>query len=210
MDALQQVQELLALFEQHQLAEMHVTSGSFQLLAVSGRYPQRSQTAILSAPNPAAVVTSTLPPVESVAQAAGNQGGSFSTPEPTQIPVAEAPDAAHEISDPFRNPEFHAALDEAFSRDDAVRQEEMAKKAGWLAAKSPTVGTFYEAVKPGEEPLARKGDMKKKGDRIGIVEAMKMMNDVVAPCDCEVMQVPVKDGEIVEYGQPLLWLRPLD
>ena len=69
--------------------------------------------------------------------------------------------------------------------------------------KAPLVGTFYVAPSEGAEPFVSVGDKVKKGQVIGIVEAMKLMNDVVAACSGTVAEVLVKDGDLVEYGQPL-------
>ena len=69
--------------------------------------------------------------------------------------------------------------------------------------KAPLVGTFYAAPSEGADPYVSVGDKVKKGQVIGIVEAMKLMNDVVAACSGTVAEVLVKDGDLVEYGQPL-------
>lgn len=69
--------------------------------------------------------------------------------------------------------------------------------------KSPLVGTFYEAPSEGAEPFVAVGDTVKKGQVIAIVEAMKLMNDIESDVDGTVAEVLVKNGETVEYGQPL-------
>ena len=72
-----------------------------------------------------------------------------------------------------------------------------------IEVRSPIVGVFYEAPAPGAEPFVKVGSRVKKGDVLCIVEAMKLMNEVVAEVDGEVVDVCVKNGEIVEYGQVL-------
>ena len=72
------------------------------------------------------------------------------------------------------------------------------------ATKAPLVGTFYRASAPGEKPFVMIGQKIKKGDVIGIIEAMKMMNDIVATEDGVVTSIDVEDGKMVEFDQPLL------
>ncbi len=69
--------------------------------------------------------------------------------------------------------------------------------------KSPLVGTFYSASAPGEEPLVKVGDTVTKGQVIGIVEAMKLMNEIESEKDGVVKAILVKNEEVVEYDQPL-------
>jgi acetyl-CoA carboxylase biotin carboxyl carrier protein len=70
--------------------------------------------------------------------------------------------------------------------------------------KAPLVGTFYAAPQEGAAPFASVGDTVKKGQVIGIVEAMKLMNEVESEYDGTVKAVLVENGEMVEYGQPLV------
>ncbi len=69
--------------------------------------------------------------------------------------------------------------------------------------KSPIVGTFYASSGPGKPALFKVGDKVKEGDVLCIVEAMKIMNEIVSPYAGEVAEICVKDEELVEYGQPL-------
>lgn len=73
--------------------------------------------------------------------------------------------------------------------------------------KAPLVGTFYAAPSEGAEPFVSVGDTVKKGQVIGIVEAMKLMNEVESEFDGTVEAVLVENGEMVEYGQPLVVIR---
>mgnify|MGYP005802066167 FL=1 len=70
------------------------------------------------------------------------------------------------------------------------------------------VGVVYEAPGQGEAPLVRVGDRVKKGQTIGIIEAMKLMNEIPATCDGVVESILVKNEQTVEYGQPLVQIRP--
>lgn len=70
--------------------------------------------------------------------------------------------------------------------------------------KSPIIGTFYESSTPGGEPYITAGKQVKKGDTVCIVEAMKVMNEIESEFDGTVTKILVKNGEIVQYGQPLM------
>ena len=80
--------------------------------------------------------------------------------------------------------------------------EETAQKPGNLQ-KSPRVGVFYASDQEGGEPLAKPGDQVKEGQVLGIVEAMKLMNEIKAEYSGTVEEVLVENGQMVEYGQPL-------
>ncbi len=68
---------------------------------------------------------------------------------------------------------------------------------------APMVGVFYAAPAPGAEPFVHVGSKVKKGETLCILEAMKLMNEVAAERDGEVVEVCVNDGELVEYGRVL-------
>lgn len=68
---------------------------------------------------------------------------------------------------------------------------------------APIVGVFYAAPSPGAEAYVSSGKKVAKGDTVCIIEAMKCMNEIQAEEDCEIVEVLVKDGELVEFGQPL-------
>lgn len=73
--------------------------------------------------------------------------------------------------------------------------------------KSPMVGTFYLKPSPDSEPYAQVGQRVKKGDTLCIIEAMKLMNEIESEFDGEVVEVLLKDGEMVEYGKPLFKIK---
>lgn len=72
---------------------------------------------------------------------------------------------------------------------------------------SPLVGTFYSASSPEAEPFVKAGDSVKKGQVLGIIEAMKLMNEIEAECDGVVDEIFVQNEQMVEYGQPLFRIR---
>lgn len=69
--------------------------------------------------------------------------------------------------------------------------------------KCPLVGTFYAASSPDADPFVQVGDVVSKGQVLGIVEAMKLMNEIESDYDGVVKQILVKNGDLVEYDQPL-------
>ncbi|WP_394524147.1 acetyl-CoA carboxylase biotin carboxyl carrier protein [Lacrimispora sp. JR3] len=72
---------------------------------------------------------------------------------------------------------------------------------------SPLVGTFYNASTPDGEPFVKVGDCVKKGQVLGIIEAMKLMNEIECDYDGVVEAVLVGNENVVEYGQPLFRIR---
>lgn len=73
--------------------------------------------------------------------------------------------------------------------------------------KSLLVGTFYKASSPGKEPFVKVGDTVKKGQTLGIIEAMKLMNEIESEYDGVIEAILVDDEAVVEYGQPLFRIR---
>lgn len=72
---------------------------------------------------------------------------------------------------------------------------------------SPLVGTFYHSATPDSEPYVKVGDSVKKGQTLGIIEAMKLMNEIECEFDGVVDAVLVENENVVEYGQPLFRIR---
>lgn len=70
--------------------------------------------------------------------------------------------------------------------------------------KSPLVGTFYAAKAEGAEPFVSVGDTVKKGQTIGIIEAMKLMNEIESEADGTIAEIYVENEQLVEFGQPIL------
>ncbi|MFG1830152.1 acetyl-CoA carboxylase biotin carboxyl carrier protein [Micromonospora chersina] len=88
-------------------------------------------------------------------------------------------------------------------------QVEAVAAADRPAVRAPVVGTFYRSPEPGAPPFVAVGDVVRPGQVIGIVEAMKLMNEVTAGQAGRVVEVLVEDGKPVEYDQPLIALEPL-
>lgn len=116
----------------------------------------------------------------------------------------------------FSERPVHTVVDsyEAIVKNDVVEKKEVLKEAEVKSAavgegieiKAPLVGTFYRAASPEEKPFVILGQQVKKGDVVGIVEAMKLMNEIVAPEDGVVESILVEDGTMVEYNEVLIRL----
>ena len=89
-----------------------------------------------------------------------------------------------------------------------VEPETSPEMDGLHAVRSPVVGTFYRAPAPGEDPYVEVGDAVSAGQTLCIVEAMKLMNEIVADVSGEVVEVLAENAGGVEYDQPLFYLRP--
>ena len=70
--------------------------------------------------------------------------------------------------------------------------------------KSPMVGTFYRSSSPGAKPFVEVGSQVKEGETLCIIEAMKVLNEVTAEADGEVLEICVADGDLVEFGSCLM------
>lgn len=75
--------------------------------------------------------------------------------------------------------------------------------------KSPIVGIFYRAPMENAEPFVKPGDRVKKGDVLGIVEAMKLMNEISSEVDGIVREICVENGQAVDFGCPLFRIEEL-
>ena len=74
---------------------------------------------------------------------------------------------------------------------------------------APFVGTLYLASGPGKDKFIKEGDKVEAGDRVCIVEAMKLFNEITAPKKCRIVKIIANEGEAVEKGQPLIGIEGL-
>jgi acetyl-CoA carboxylase biotin carboxyl carrier protein len=79
--------------------------------------------------------------------------------------------------------------------------------AAGLFVKSPMVGTFYRASRPGAPPFVAVGDRVQTGTPLCIVEAMKLMNEIESDLAGIIEEILVENGQPVQFGQPLFRLR---
>ena len=91
---------------------------------------------------------------------------------------------------------------------DVIESELSPEMDGLHAVRSPVVGTFYRAPAPGEDVYVEVGDTVSAGQTLCIVEAMKLMNEIVADVSGEIVEVLAENAGGVEYDQPLFYLRP--
>lgn len=104
-----------------------------------------------------------------------------------------------------------AAAAPASSAPAAQTQEQKAPAASADAGEkvtAPLAGVFYAASAPGAEPYVRVGDRVKAGDTLCLMEAMKMISEVPAPCDCIITHIYKENGALCGYGEALLGYKP--
>ena len=82
-----------------------------------------------------------------------------------------------------------------------------AAPADTVEVASPMVGVFYAAPAEDAEPFVKVGDKVKRGQTLCIVEAMKLMNEIMAEVDGEIVEICVANGQVVDYGTPLFYIR---
>jgi acetyl-CoA carboxylase biotin carboxyl carrier protein len=129
---------------------------------------------------------------------AGNAGPSGAVPEggPMTLPSAAAAAPAAAVAPPAAAP----AIAPAFAAP--------AEDTDLLIVKSPIVGTFYRASEPGAPPFVDVGQQIRTGQVLCIIEAMKLMNEINAETDGEVVRIFVENGQPVQYGERLFAIRP--
>lgn len=113
-----------------------------------------------------------------------------------QVQSMSAPAPVFEIQEPERFSETQTVSQ--------IKQDEM-NQADYI--KAPLVGVFYEAASPEQEPIVQVGSHVKKGDKVCLIEAMKMMSEVKADKDGIIKKILVNNGDTVEYDQPLFQIQ---
>jgi acetyl-CoA carboxylase biotin carboxyl carrier protein len=88
-----------------------------------------------------------------------------------------------------------------------VTAESVAPEPDAVAVPAPLLGIYYRAPKPGEPPFVEVGDRVQADTIIGIIEVMKLMNTVRAGVAGQIVALSAPNGELVEYGQTILWVR---
>ena len=118
--------------------------------------------------------------------------------EDFSIELAKAPVAAV----PVQAAPVAAAVAAPAAAAEAPAQPELPATA------TPLVGTYYAAPAPDQDPFVAVGDRVKKGQTVCLIEAMKMMSEVPAPCDCVIEAILKNSGELAAFGEPLLRYKP--
>jgi acetyl-coA carboxylase, biotin carboxyl carrier protein len=97
----------------------------------------------------------------------------------------------------------------------SINQETSAKNESVLdqgleAIQSNMIGTFYSKPSPDDEAFVQPGKVVNKDEVVCIIESMKLMNEIRAPFKCEIVEVLVDDGQIIEFGQDLFKVKNLE
>lgn len=97
----------------------------------------------------------------------------------------------------------------------SINQETLAKNEpvldqGLEAIQSNMIGTFYSKPSPDDEAFVQPGKVVNKDEVVCIIESMKLMNEIRAPFKCEIVEVLVEDGQIIEFGQDLFKVKNLE
>ena len=106
--------------------------------------------------------------------------------------------------------------DEILLTDSIIDKQDVAETINQISVdddihliKTPIMGTFYESPSPESSPFVRVGDKVNKGDTLCIIEAMKLMNEIHSDVDGEIVEVLLKNEELVEYNHPLFKIRKI-
>jgi acetyl-CoA carboxylase biotin carboxyl carrier protein len=115
------------------------------------------------------------------------------------IIVQSAPAAAPVVSSPVAAaPQVIEASAPAIAQDDSKL----------ITVKSPMIGTFYRSSGPDKDPFVSVGSTIQKGDKVCIIEAMKLFNEIESEISGKIVKVLVDDASPVEYDQPLFLVEP--
>lgn len=116
-----------------------------------------------------------------------------STAQPVAVPMPSA------MAAPVAAPTVSPAAPEPAAQTPAATPEPKG-----IEVTAPMVGVFYAAPAPGDEPFVHVGSKVKAGETLCIIEAMKVLNEVTAEADGEVLEICVADGDLVEFGSCLM------
>ena len=133
----------------------------------------------------------------------GSSAGSTETAAAPQAPAVPAAPAAQQTPQPPASPKAPAAEEKSPEQSG----ESEASNADMHKILSPMVGTFYQSPSPDEPAYVQVGTKVSGEQVVCIVEAMKLFNEIEAEVDGEIAEILVKDGQLVEYGQPLFLVK---
>lgn len=123
------------------------------------------------------------------------------------VPVVQP--QAQAVVAPPEQPQKTAAVQTEVQKVEQVNEKNEDKDTSNLnQVVSPMVGTFYESSSPDADAYVKVGSKITKDSILCIVEAMKLFNEIEAEVDGEIVEILVKDGQLVEYGQPLFLVKP--
>ncbi|MBT2687043.1 acetyl-CoA carboxylase biotin carboxyl carrier protein [Bacillus sp. ISL-47] len=122
--------------------------------------------------------------------------------QPAAVPPAPAPQPVQAAAVTVEEPRSEAPAKEPAPQAKAADDADLHKIV------SPMVGTFYQSSSPDADAYVKAGSKVAKDSIVCIVEAMKLFNEIEAEVNGEIVEVLVKDGQLVEYGQPLFLVKP--
>lgn len=123
-------------------------------------------------------------------------------PQPAAMPIPSTPIAPAVSSAVSQNPP-NSQKEVAQEEKSLEASKEGTPVQGGHIVESPIVGTYYNAPSPDADPYICVGSKVKKGDVLCIIEAMKLMNEIEADQEGEIVEILVENEQGVEYGQPL-------
>ncbi|WP_078391686.1 acetyl-CoA carboxylase biotin carboxyl carrier protein [Shouchella patagoniensis] len=128
--------------------------------------------------------------------------------ENVKLSLKKQINAAPELTQSQQKPEPVAVqpTQTSISEEKAAFEQapEKADDRNLFTVTSPMVGTFYSAPSPDSDPYVQEGDSVNEETVVCIVEAMKLMNPIVADTKGKIVEIVAQNGELVEYGQPLM------
>ncbi|MEK4874314.1 acetyl-CoA carboxylase biotin carboxyl carrier protein [Bacillus sp. FSL W8-0102] len=125
-----------------------------------------------------------------------------------QEPVSVQPAASLQpVAGQVAAPKEQVALEKASTETAQEKTETSNTDSALHKITSPMVGTFYQSPSPDADPYVKVGSKVQKNTVVCIIEAMKLFNEIEAEVDGEIVEVLVKDGQLVEYGQPLFLVK---
>lgn len=131
-------------------------------------------------------------------------GVTYVQQEPVSVqPAASLQPAAGQVA----APKEQAAVEKASTEAAQEKAETSNTDSALHKITSPMVGTFYQSPSPDADPYVKVGSKVQKNTVVCIIEAMKLFNEIEAEVDGEIVEVLVKDGQLVEYGQPLFLVK---
>jgi acetyl-CoA carboxylase biotin carboxyl carrier protein len=135
-------------------------------------------------------------------------GSTVGPPAATEPAVQPSPPAPVQPAPNAEAPGNGSGAAEAAPPAGAAATTEEDAPPGCVPVTAPMVGTFYRRPAPDEPPFTEVGGAVKASDQVGILEVMKLMNELTAGVDGRVVRIDAENSEVVDYGRVLMWIEP--